>query len=79
MLLYLFSGYDGIFQSLENIQGSLEAKRLFVKEIIKEAERFRKKQLIQYLEEWMTRLNSGIKTETGRSIKNSSKLNTSQR
>ncbi len=75
----LVLGYDGIFQCLDNVQGTLEGKRLFVKEIIKEAERFRKKQLIQYLEEWMAKLNSGSKTETGRNIKNSSKVNTSQR
>lgn len=51
--------YDVIFQNLENIQGSFETKKTFVQDVIKEAERFRKKPLIQFLEEWLTKLGEG--------------------
>lgn len=73
-------GYEVIFQTLENVQGSVEAKKLFVRDIIKEAERFRKKQLIQYLEDWLGKLGpvSSSKTELGRNIKNNSKLSAGQ-
>lgn len=66
----LSPGYEAIFQSLENVQGSVEAKKSFAKDIIKEAERFRKKQLIQHLEDWVTKLSpigSNNKTDVGRS------------
>ena len=51
--------YDVIFQNLENIQGSFETKQTFVKDVIKEAERLRKKPLIQCLEDWLTKLGEG--------------------
>lgn len=64
--------YDAIFHNLENVQGSVEAKKSFAKDIIKEAEKFRKKQLIQYLEDWVTKLNSAgsnnTKVDIGRSV-----------
>ena len=64
---------------MESVQGSVDAKRSFVKEIIREAERFRKKQLIQYLEDWMSKLSSGNKPETVKSVKNNNKLTSGHR
>ena len=52
--------YEPIFQHMENVQGPLDVRKVFVLEIIKEAERFRKKPLVQALEEWMARLGAPV-------------------
>ena len=87
MFIFYICTYSGsldhevIFQSLESVQGTLEAKKLFVKDIIKEAQRFRKKQLMQSLEDWLTKLStSGSKgMDVSRTAKNSSRVNAGQR
>ena len=45
-----------IFQHLEAVKGSIEAKKLFVVDIAKEANKFKKKKLVQMLEDWRTNL-----------------------
>lgn len=48
--------YEIIFQHLESVRGSNEVKKLFVTDITKEATKFKKKKLVQLLEEWRTNL-----------------------
>ena len=47
-----FSGYEKLFSHMSKIQGTLETKQAFIKEIIHEAGRFKKKVLIQLLEQF---------------------------
>lgn len=68
-LSLLHTDYDPIFQHLDNIQGTADTKRAFINDVIKEAERFRKKQLIQLLEDWTLKLST---TKTGSSDKSRS-------
>lgn len=44
--------YDSIFQHLEEVRGSQETRDLFVCEVIREAGKFKRKKLVQELEEW---------------------------
>ena len=60
VFLLFFVGYDAIFQHLENVRGSMETKDAFACDIIKEAGKFKKKKLVQELEEWRTNLKSGL-------------------
>ena len=60
LIFFPFVDYDPIFQLMENVQGPLDVRKMFVLEIIKEAERFRKKPLVQALEEWMSRLGAPV-------------------
>lgn len=55
---YLLADYDAIFQHLEALRGSVEVRKGFVRDIVKEAGKFKRKQLIQQLEEWGARLTS---------------------
>ena len=50
------SDYEVIFQHLEAVRGSNEVKKLFVVDITKEANKFKKKKLVQLLEDWRTNL-----------------------
>ena len=47
-----------LFQHLEGVKGSVEVRRGFVQEVIREATKFKRKPLIQQLEEWAERLPS---------------------
>ena len=47
-----------LFQYLEGVKGSVEVRRGFVQDVIKEATKFKRKPLIQQLEEWVERLPS---------------------
>ncbi len=60
LLVCLSLGYDTLFQHLENIRGTLETRETFVGDIIKEAGRFKRKKLVQQLEEWKTNLKTGF-------------------
>ena len=51
-----FVDYEMIFQHLEAVRGSNEVKKLFVVDITKEANKFKKKKLVQMLEDWRTNL-----------------------
>ncbi|XP_077001338.1 integrator complex subunit 6-like isoform X6 [Tamandua tetradactyla] len=50
--------YERIFILLEEVQGSLEVKKQFVEFTIKEATRFKRRVLIQYLEKILEKINS---------------------
>ena len=50
--------YDMLFQLLELVKGSVEVRRAFVQDIVSEATKFKRKPLIQRLEEWGARLGS---------------------
>lgn len=50
--------YDALFQLLELVKGSVEVRRAFVQDIVSEATKFKRKPLIQRLEEWGARLGS---------------------
>ncbi|XP_042553444.1 sarcoma antigen 1 isoform X1 [Dipodomys spectabilis] len=50
--------YERIFTLLEQVQGPLEMKRQFVEFAIKEASRFKKRVLIQYLEKVLEKIDS---------------------
>ncbi|XP_058147626.1 integrator complex subunit 6-like isoform X9 [Dasypus novemcinctus] len=50
--------YERIFILLEEVQGSLEVKKQFVEFTIKEAARFKRRVLIQYLEKLLEKINS---------------------
>ena len=54
--LSLSADYDVIFQHLEAVRGSVDIRRGFVREVVKEAGKFKRKQLIQQLEEWGAKL-----------------------
>ena len=45
-----------LFQYLEGVKGSVEVRRGFVQEVIREATKFKRKPLVQQLEEWADRL-----------------------
>ena len=47
-----------IFQHLDNVKGSITIRKNFVMDIVKEAKRFKKKPLIEKLEEWAEQLES---------------------
>lgn len=61
--------YDPIFQHLDTIQGTADTKRAFVQEVIKEAERFRKKQLVALLYDWTLGLPKGSGSSNNSRIK----------
>ncbi|XP_075395107.1 integrator complex subunit 6-like [Tenrec ecaudatus] len=50
--------YERIFTLLEDVQGPLEVKKQFVEFTIKEAARFKRRVLIQYLEKVLEKINS---------------------
>ncbi|KAM9180279.1 integrator complex subunit 6-like [Dugong dugon] len=50
--------YERIFILLEEVQGPLEVKKQFVEFTIKEAARFKRRVLIQYLENVLEKINS---------------------
>jgi hypothetical protein len=65
---------------LNSIQGTADTKRAFVNEVIKEAERFRKKQLVDLLNDWTLGLSLPDKNNRGNNIKmNTKKLQTTTR
>lgn len=49
---FFFTDYDNIFNQLSTIQGPQEIKCAFIKDIIHEAGRFKKKVLIKMLEQF---------------------------
>jgi hypothetical protein len=60
-----------LFQYLEGVKGSVEIRRCFVQEVIREATKFKRKPLIQQLEEWADRLPS-FRTASTTKMKNKS-------
>lgn len=73
MLYYFFLSidYDPIFQHLDTIQGTADTKRAFVQDVIKEAERFRKKQLVALLHDWTLGLPKASTSSNNSKIKSS--------
>lgn len=55
-LSFISLDYDNLFHQLNSVQGNMELKCAFVKDIIHEAGRFKKKVLIQMLEQFQTSL-----------------------
>ena len=56
--LSFLTDYDVLFQLLEGVKGSVEVRRAFVQDIVAEATKFKRKPLIQQLEEWGAKLGS---------------------
>ena len=56
--IYFTSDFEVIFQHLDNVKGSITIRKNFVMDIVKEAKRFKKKPLIEKLEEWAEQLES---------------------
>ena len=52
-LLALLADNEAILRHIKNIKGSVEVKRVFVQDIMKEAKRWKKKGLLEQLEEWL--------------------------
>ena len=52
-LLAFLADNDAILKHIKNIKGSVEVKRVFVQDIMKEAKRWKKKGLLEQLEEWL--------------------------
>ena len=52
----IYVDFEVIFQHLDNVKGSISIRKDFVKDIVKEAKRFKKKPLIEKLEEWADQL-----------------------
>ena len=50
--------FEVIFQHLDSVKGSITIRKNFVMDIVKEAKRFKKKPLIEKLEEWAEQLES---------------------
>ena len=48
-----FADNDAILRHIKNIRGSVEVKRVFVQDIMKEAKIWKKKGLLEQLEEWL--------------------------
>ena len=49
---------QALFQHLDSVKGSVEERKKMVEHIVKEATKFKKKQLIEQLEEWSNNLSS---------------------
>ena len=56
--------FEVIFQHLDNVKGSISIRKNFVMDIVKEAKRFKKKPLIEKLEEWADQLKDLKKLST---------------
>lgn len=50
-LLLVIVGYDSIFKHLQSLQGSLEMRCHFIRNVMNEAARFKKQLLVSRLEE----------------------------
>lgn len=59
-LLLCFTDYDKLFDHLKTLEGSMDTKCLFLRDIISEALRFKKKILVQLLQNFEQSL---VKTE----------------
>ena len=51
-----FSDYEQLFQYLNQVKGNTDVKRNFADDIITDAEKFRKKLLIERLKSWQKEL-----------------------
>ena len=60
------SGYDALFEHMNKVQGSFEIKHAFVRDIIHEASRFKKKVLIDLLEQFEKSLINHSKNNKAR-------------
>lgn len=47
-----------LFQHLDSVKGTVEERKKLVEHVVKEATKFKKKQLIEQLEEWSNNLSS---------------------
>lgn len=56
--MFLFLDYDQLFQYMNQVRGNTETKRHFADEIITDAEKFRKKLLIERLKSWQKELTN---------------------
>ncbi|XP_028379175.2 integrator complex subunit 6-like [Phyllostomus discolor] len=56
--------YEKIFKLLEEVQGPLEVKKELVEFAIKEAARFKRRHLIQQLEEFLEKIHSDYFQDT---------------
>lgn len=54
--IFFLADYDNLFHHLNSVQGNVELKCAFVRDVIREAGRFKKKVLIQMLEQFQTSL-----------------------
>eukprot|EP00731_Ephydatia_muelleri_P030070 Em0021g593a len=54
----LGKNHQALFQHLENVKGSVEERKKLVEHVVKEATKFKKKQLVEQLEEWSNNLSS---------------------
>ena len=48
----VFSDFTLVFEHLGNVKGTVEVKRSFLNDIIREAGRFKRKQLVEQLKDW---------------------------
>lgn len=55
-IFFVVADYDNLFHHLNSVQGNVELKCAFVRDVIREAGRFKKKVLIQMLEQFQTSL-----------------------
>ncbi len=51
-MFVFFPDFDTLFNHMDTIQGSLEMKTLFIKDIIHQAGRFKRKHLIDLLQQY---------------------------
>ena len=52
IIFFCVSDYDKLFQHLNSLQGNLDTRCLFIRDIVREAGRFKKKVLIGLLEQF---------------------------
>ena len=64
MVLLFCTDFDVIFHHLEGVRGSIEVRKAFVQEVVREAGKFKRRPLIQQLEVWSAKL-SGLKPGEG--------------
>ena len=50
--IYFVLDHDKLFETLDKVQGNLDTKRLVVRQVIQEATRFKRKVLVQMLQQF---------------------------
>jgi hypothetical protein len=51
-VLFCFSDFTHVFEHLGSVKGTVEVRRSFLNDIIREAGRFKRKQLVEQLKDW---------------------------
>ena len=64
LVLFCSSDFTLVFEHLGSVKGSVEARRSFLNDIIREAGRFKRRQLVEQLKDWGERTLSKPEVQT---------------